>query len=191
MRRQASAAEVAREGSSRLFRLDPLRLPAPLIAPDHAADGGCREIGISRDGVELRRSIRRVSMRLKISFQEYTGIAVRVLAAGKSDPQIYLTLDHRDEALSVQLGVFGNSADTAIAARQWSRFTGRPIWIADSDGRLRMPAAARKREGSRPRRKRSTALRNRRTTIRLRYARSSRFMEERAHLGEREIIART
>ncbi len=191
MRRQASAAEVAREGSSRLFRLDPLRLPAPLIAPDQAADGGCREIDISRDGVELRRSIRRVSMRLKISFQEYTGIAVRVLAAGASDPQIYLTLDHRDEALSVQLGVFGDSADTAIAARQWSRFTGRPILIADSEGRLRMPAAARKREGSHPRRKRSTALRNRRTTIRLRYARSSRFMEERAHLGEREIIART
>jgi hypothetical protein len=190
LRRQASAAEVAREGSSRLFRLDPLRLPAPLIAPDQAADGGCREVGISRDGVELRRSIRRVSMRLKISFQEYTGIAVRVLAAGGREPQIYLTLDHRDEALSVQLGIFAGSAETAIAARQWSRFTGRPILIADRDGRLRMPAAARKREGARPRRKRSTALRNRRTFIRARYDRSSRFIEQKIHCGEREVIAR-
>ena len=161
------------------------------MAPDPAADGACREIGISRGGVELRRSIRRVNMRLQISFQEYSGIAVRVLATGGSDPKIYLTLDHRDEALSVLLGVFDDSVEAALCARKWSRFAGRPVLIADCDGHLRSPSVSRKREGSRPRRKRSTALRNRRTTIRLRYARSSRFLEARAHLGEREIIART
>jgi hypothetical protein len=190
LRRQASAAEVAREGSSRLFRLDPLRLPDTLTASDPAADGGCREIGISRNGVELRRSIRRVSMRLKISFQEYSGIAVRVLATGGSEPKIYLTLDHRDEALSVLLGIFGGSAEAAIAARQWSRFTGRPILIADGEGRLRSPAVVRKRDGARPRRKRRSALRNRRITIRARFQRSSVFVEKKNHPGEREIIAR-
>jgi hypothetical protein len=190
LRRQASAAEVAREGSSRLFRLDPLRLPDTLTASDPAADGGCREIGISRGGVELRRSIRRVSMRLKIPFHEYSGIAVRVLSAG-GEPQIYLTLDHRDEALSVLLGILGDSAETAIAARQWSRFTGRPVLIADASGRLCSPAVVRKRDGARPRRKRRSALKNRRTTIRLRFARSSQRAEQKIYSSEREIIART
>jgi hypothetical protein len=191
LRRQASAAEIAREGSSRLFRLDPLRLPGSLTASDATADGGCREVAISRDGVEVRRSIRRVNMRVKIAFQEYTGIAVRVLALGGHDPQIYLTLDHRDEALSVLLGVFEDSVDAAIVARQWSRLTARPVLIADGDGRLRPPATARKSGGVRPRRKRRSGLRNRRVTVRARYQRSSRFTEQKIHQDEREIIARS
>jgi hypothetical protein len=190
LRRQASAAGIAEEGSSRPFRLDPFRLPDEFIARDPVADGGCRAIGISRDGIELRRSIRRVNMRLKISFNEYTGVAVRVLASAAGEPKIYLTLDHRDEGLSVLLGVFEDSVETAIVARQWSRFTGRPVLIADGEGRLRTPLAATKRDGVRPRRKRRSALRNRRSTMRLRFERASRLVETRCHLGEREIIAR-
>lgn len=190
MRRQASAAGIAEEGSSRLFRLDPFCLPDEFMASDPVADGGCRAIGISRDGVELRRSIRRVNMRLKIPFNEYAGIAARVLASAGGEPKIYLTLDHRDEALSVLLGVFEDSIETAIAARQWSRLTGRPVLIADGEGRLRTPLAATKRNGVRPRRKRRSALRNRRSTMRLRFERASRVAEKKLHLGEREIIAR-
>ena len=80
MRRQASAAGNAREGSGSLFGLDPLRLPVSFTAADPAADGGSREIGVSRDGIEFRRSVRGVQMRVQLPFSEFRGVAVRVLA---------------------------------------------------------------------------------------------------------------
>src|SRR5262245_13321539 len=103
LRRQASAAGIAREGSSPMFGLDPLRLPVSITAADPAADSGSREICVSRDGIELKRTVRGVHMRMQLPFSEYEGIAVRVLALGEGDPMIFLSLEHRDDALSVLL----------------------------------------------------------------------------------------
>ena len=190
LRRQASAAGIAREGSSPLFRLDPLRLPMSFTAADPAADGGSREIGVTRNGIEFRRSVSGVQMRVHLPFSEFQGIAVRVLAPGGSEPVIFLSLEHGDDALSVLLQATENSDECAEDARKWSRVTGRPILIADEDGRLRNPAAVRNRAPASPRRKRRSALRNRRTAIRLRSQRTNRLIEESIYSGEREIIAR-
>jgi Family of unknown function (DUF6101) len=191
LRRQASAAGVAREGSSPLFGLDPLRLPASFTQTDPAADGGSREIGISRDGIELRRTVRGVHMRVQLPFSEYEGVAVRVIAIGEGDPMIFLSLEHRDDALSVLLQASEDSEESAIIARRWSRLTGRPILIAGADGRLRSPASARQRSANHPRRKRRSALRYRRTAIRHRSQRSARAILQTIYSGEREIIARS
>jgi hypothetical protein len=190
LRRQASAAGIAREGSGLLFGLDPLRLPVSFIAADPAADGGRREIGVTRDGIELKRSVRGVQMRMQLPFSEFQGIAVRVLAPGGCDPMIFLSLEHSDDALSVLLQATEDSDESADAARKWSRVTGRPILIAGEDGRLRNPASVGNRETGAPRRKRRSALRNRRTAIRLRSERAACPIEKNTHSGEREIIAR-
>jgi hypothetical protein len=190
LRRQASAAGIAREGSSPLFGLDPLRLPVSITAADPAADGGSREIGISRNGIEFHRSVCGVQMRVQLPFSEFKGIAVRVLAHGAGQPMIFLSLEHGDDALSVLLQATEDSDDCAEAARKWSRVTRRPILIADSDGRLRNPASISSSKTEHPRRKRRSALRNRRTVIRLRSQRASRSIEKSIYLGEREIIAR-
>jgi len=190
LRRQASAAGIAREGSSHLFRLDPLRLPVSTTAPDPAADGGSREIGISRDGVELRRSVRGMQMRVQLSFAEFTGISVRVVALGAGDPVIFLSLEHNDDALSVLLQASEDSDDSAESARRWSRLTGCPLLIADSEGRLRNPASVRSGKVASPRRKRRSALRNRRTVFRLRAERVNRSIDPAVYTEEREIIAR-
>jgi hypothetical protein len=190
LRRQASAAGIAREGSSPLFGLDPLRLPASFSAADPAADGGSREIGVSREGIEFRRSVRGVQMRVQLPFSEFEGIAVRVLAPGGGTPMIFLSLEHRDDALSVLLLASEDSEETASSARKWNRLTGRPILVADSDGRLRNPATVRNRVSGNSRRKRRTALRNRRTAVRLRSQRANRSIDKVVHKAEREIIAR-
>jgi len=190
LRRQASAAGIAREGSSLLLRLDPLRLPVSTTAPDPAADGGSREIGISRDGVEFRRSVRGVQMRVQLPFAEFKGISVRVVALGAGDPVIFLSLEHNDDALSVLLLASEDSDDSAEAARKWSRLTGCPLLIADSEGRLRNPASVRSGQDASPRRKRRSALRNRRTVFRLRAERVNRSIDTAVYSEEREIIAR-
>jgi hypothetical protein len=190
LRRQASAAGIAREGSSHLFRLDPLRLPVSITASDPAADGGSREIGISREGIEFRRSVRGVQMRVQLPFSEYEGVAVRVLAPGGGEPVIFLSLEHRDDALSVLLQASEDSDECAASARKWSRITGRPILIAGADGRLRNPAAGGSRAVHHPRRKRRTALRHRRTAFRVRSQRAASPITRNVHAGEREIIAR-
>ena len=190
MRRQASAAGIAREGSGPLFGLDPLRLPVVFTASDPTADGGRREIGLSREGVEFRRSVRGVQMRVQLPFSEFQGVAVRVLAPGGGEPVIFVSLEHRDEALSVLLQASADSDACAAAARQWSRITGRPILIAGHDGRLRNPAALRSRETAHARRRRRSALRGRRTATRLRSERAARPIAQRVHGDEREIIAR-
>jgi hypothetical protein len=190
LRRQASAAGIAREGSSPLFGLDPLRLPDSITAADPAADGGTREISVSRDGVEFRRSVRGVQMRVQLPFNEFEGIAVRVVAPGGSEPMIFLSLEHRDDALSILLQAGEDSDECASSARQWSRITGRSILVAGADGRLRNPAAVRHRVAQNPRRKRRSALRNRRSMVRLRSQRASQPIGKNVYEGEREIIAR-
>jgi hypothetical protein len=190
LRRQASAAGIAREGSGPLFGLDPLRLPVSITAADPAADGGRREIRVSRDGIEFRRSVRGVQMRVQLPFSEFQGIAVRVLAPGGGTPMIFLSLEHSDDALSVLLQATEDSDESAEAARKWSRVTGCPILIAGEDGRLRNPASVKSRTSGNARRKRRSALRNRRTVVRLRSQRAARSIEENVYCGEREIIAR-
>lgn len=190
MRRQASAAGAARDGSGLLFRLDPLRLPLSLSAADPFADGGSRRIEITREGVGFCRSIRGVQMRVKLPFSEFDGVAVRVLAPGGMDPVIFLSLEHGDEDLSVLLQASEDSDECAAAARQWSRVTGRPILIAGPDGRLCNPAALRKAAETKARRKRHGALRNRRSAVRQRQLRAAKAIAETSHEGEREIIAR-
>lgn len=190
MRRQAIAADGARDGSSRLFRLDPLSLPVSYVADDDAADGGTRTVELRRNGVEVRRVVRGVSMRLKLPLEEYLGIAVRVVSDGQRDPLIYIALEHRDAALSALLQISVDSCEAAIDARKWSRTFQKPILIAGKDGRLRNPASVRRSPKSLGRRRRRSALRNRRATI---HARRKANRSDRAatiHSGEREIIAR-
>ncbi len=103
---------------------------------------------------------------------------------------IFLSLEHNDDALSVLLQASEDSDDSAESARRWSRLTGCPLLIADSEGRLRNPASVRSGKVASPRRKRRSALRNRRTVFRLRAERVNRSIDPAVYSEEREIIAR-
>lgn len=190
LRCQTSASGIAQNGSSQLFGLDPLRLPVSFTAADPSADGGTREISISSEGVEFRRSVRGVEMRVKLPFAEFEGLAVRVLAVGGGEPVIFLALEHRDDALSVLLLACEDSDEMAAYARRWHHATGRPILVAGSDGKLHNPATMRIRAKHNPRRRRHSALRNRRSIVRFRSLRTNRLIYTEIYSDEREIIAR-
>lgn len=160
------------------------------MAADPAADGGSRRIEISRDGIEFSRAIRGVPMRVKLPFSEFDGIAVRVLAPGGMEPVIFLSLEHKDDDLSVLLQASEDSDECAATARHWSRVTGKPILVAGPDGRLQNPANMRKAAATHVRRKRHGALRNRRSMVRSRQQRAASGIADALHDGEREIIAR-
>ncbi len=191
MRRQASATGDARDGSSPFFGLDPLRLPLTITAADPAADEGHREIAVSADGIEFRRSLRGEPTRARLRYGEFKGLAVRVIAPGACEPMIFLSLEHEDDSLSVLLYATENSDECAEAARKWSRITGCPILIADGEGRLRNPASLKPRIEINPRRKRRSVLRFRRSAVRARSQRANLSIESTIYSGEREIIARS
>jgi hypothetical protein len=190
LRRQASAAGFAREGSSPSTGLDPLRLPALILAHDDTADGGIREVLLSREHVEVRRSVGGIPMRVRLPVSDFAGIAVRVCLASGSEPQIFLALEHRDEGLRVVLHACADAADAAIAGRRWSRYFAKPVLIAGADGRLRLPGAWRERGTTSARRRKHAAVRNRHSAYRERCLRVTGKRPEQLYCGEREIVAR-
>lgn len=190
MRRQACAADFAREGSSPSNGLDPLRLPALILAHDDTADGGIREVLLSREHVEVRRAVCGIPMRVRLPVTDFAGIAVRVCLAPDSEPEIYLALEHRDEGLRVVLQCCADAAAAAIAGRRWSRYFAKPILIAGADGRLRLPGTWRRRGGTQARRRKYGLVRNRHSSYRERCARVTSARPEQRYLDEREIVAR-
>jgi len=190
LRRQASAAGFAREGSSPSNGLDPLRLPALILAHDDTADGGIREVLLSREHVEVRRTVGGIPMRVRLPVTDFAGISVRVCLAPDAEPEIYLALEHRDEGLRVVLQCCADATAAAIAGRRWSRFFARPILIAGADGRLRLPGTWRRRGATNARRHKHGLFRDRHSNYRRRCARVTSTRPDQRYLGEREIVAR-
>jgi hypothetical protein len=180
-------------GSSRVLRLDPMRLPAHFEAMDAGADGGRRSVELSAERVVLRRHVGGMRMALNVPLDLFIGVAVHVVpGAGHLPPAVAVALEHPDPALSVPLYVDTDSADIAAEWRLWSQALDLPMIVPEGEGfravvqRLGRVAT----KDSVARRRRRSAHRLRRPAFLTRRKTGQPGLADLVHQDEREIIAR-
>ncbi len=191
-----SAGRAMPAGSSRRLRLDPCALPVRFATSDARADERLRLVDLDRERVVVHRAVRGIRMRVSAKVSEFLGVAIRVIPPGDgSDVAIAVTLEHRDQGLSVPLLVASDGDnDVAVEWQRWARVLGLPLLIADGGGAFRDAferiGAVRVRAAV-PRRRPRALLRRRRPSILLRRKPGRSPAAPRIHRGEREIIARS
>jgi hypothetical protein len=181
-------------GSSRDERLDPFTLPVRFTARDKAADEQVRYVELTRERVVVRRAVRGVKMTINLPVTAYLGLALRMEPpAGETPGAVSIVLEHRDQALSLPLYRAANGNDIVAEWQSWARVLQLPLLVAEADGRLReafdrigtLRVAAPNR-----RRRRRSAIRQRRPSILLRRKVGRSIDRAVVHRDEREIIAR-
>jgi len=180
-------------GSGRALRLDPFGLPVRFSASDAAADGRSREVELHRERVVLRRSLHGMRMALNMPLAAYDGISLQLVPGhGGADDMLAVVLEHSDPALTLPLFLTSRPDEALAEWRAWSQLLNVPLLLVDQSaqpghmghmGHLRV-------ERPRPRRRRRSALKNRRPLILLRRGRGKITRATPIHRGEREIIAR-
>jgi hypothetical protein len=182
-------------GSGRALRLDPFGLPVRFSANDAAADGRVRDVELHRERVVLRRSLDGMRMALNMPVAAFDGISLQLLPGdGGGDDTLAVVLEHRDPCLTLPLFLTPHADEALAEWRAWSQLLGLPLLLAGENagasnvclgqiGPMRI-------ERPRPRRRRRSALKNRRPLILLRRSRGKITRATPVHRGEREIIAR-
>ncbi len=167
-------------------RLDGSVPEAAWALPDARADGGRRDVLLSRERVRIDRTLRGVAMRVAVPVTGYSGVCLSLKQAGSQEPIFAVDLMHRDADLSVTLAETHDEGEAWSAWRSWSRFLGRPALVARNDGPepSRMACVA----GPAVATKRRVRRRRRPTLVSRRYARPDAVAT--VH-RERELIART
>lgn len=159
-------------GSSRAMRLDPFSLPLSFAASDAAADGQVRQVELFHQRVVVRRSVAGVRMAVNMPLSAFAGVCMRLLPGiDGGEPSVAVVLEHKDPGLSLTLFVATDGDDVIAEWRSWSQVLGLPQLIDDEEGGWREPFARLGRvliERVRPRRRRHSALKNRRPTMPLR-----------------------
>lgn len=179
-------------GSSRVMRLDPFSLPARFSAIDAAADERVRHVELYRERVVVRRSLGGMRMALNMPVSAFSGIAIKV-RSGEGEASVAVVLEHKDPSLALQLFVSGEADEAFAEWRAWANVLGLPLLVAEDDGVLREPFARMggvRIDAVRPRRRRRSALKRRRSTMSLRRPCGKLTETAPVHRGEREIIAR-
>jgi hypothetical protein len=129
-------------GSSRALRLDPLALPVRYRAADAGADERMRVVELDRERVTLRRSVRGVPMKVSVPVSAFLGVAMRMVPPDAAAPAtVTVTLEHRDQGLTVPLFAAPDSTDLIAEWRMWARVFGLPLLVAGEDGKLHEPFA--------------------------------------------------
>ena len=181
-------------GSGRALRLDPFALPVRYAARDGGADGEVRQVELDRDRVVMRRAVSGIRMNVGVPVAEFRGVTMRMLPAdGEQPAAVSVTLDHRDDGLSVPLFLAFDSDDALAIWKSWGNVLGLPLLVAEDDGALREPVESMgevELGSPMPRRKRRAAIRQRRPSILMRRKPGRASAEPSMHRGEREIIAR-
>src|SRR4051812_25372745 len=176
-------------GSSRVLRLDPFALPVRFSASDASADGRLRHVELTRERVVLRRAVAGIRMAVSLPVSAYRGVSIRMLGP---DAGVAVVLEHRDQALALQLYVALDGNEVAAEWRTWGEVLGVPLLITDQEGALQEPFArigALRSKAPTLRRRRRNAIKRRRPTILMR-RKITRLSAPQTYRGEREIIAR-
>jgi hypothetical protein len=145
--------------------------------------------------VVVRRAVRGIPMRLSLKVREFLGVAIHVIPPDATQQgAVAVTLEHRDQSLSVPLCVAADDGDDVVADWQrWARVLGLPLLIPDGEGSFREPferiGAVRVRAPTRRRRSRNVLWRRRPSILRRRKPGHA-VPDPRVHRDEREIIAR-
>ena len=170
------------------MRLDPYALPVRYHASDARADGATRMVELYSDRVLVERTVRGISMRLKVPVAGFLGVSVRRVAEGPE--AVAVTLEHRDPGLSIPLA---RSAQEDVVAewRRWAGALARPLLVAGPDGALYAVSesiGALMVRAANTRRRRRTSMKRRGARYAARRA-TPRVATDIVHRGEREIIA--
>jgi hypothetical protein len=122
----------------------------------------------------------------------FAGVALRVMAGEGGADGVAVVLAHKDPSLALPLFVTREAEEALAEWRTWSHVLGLPLLVED-EGALREPFARLGQlriERPRPRRRRRSAMKNRRPSILLRRMIVRLSGATRIHRGEHEIIAR-
>jgi hypothetical protein len=143
------------------------------VVEDAIADAGTRIVDITREHVVLRRALQGMKMAIRLPLSGYLGVTLRIEPPSIRNGAIEIALEHRDPALSVPLYRGGDGWDVIADWRSWGGVLGRPLLLAEADGRLReavarigalrvgRPAWRRRRRGAISRRRPAILLRRR------------------------------
>jgi hypothetical protein len=181
-------------GSRRDSRLDPFTLPVRFAVRDKAADEHVRYVELTRERVVVRRAVRGIKMAVNLPVAAYLGVALRMEPPEGGTPgAVAIVLEHRDHALSLPLFRADDGIDIVAEWQSWARVLRMPLLVADPDGRLREAfdrIGAIRVATPAPRRRRRSAIRQRRPSILLRRKVGRSLAGAAVHRDEREIIAR-
>jgi hypothetical protein len=132
-------------------------------------------------------------MKVGVPLREFRGVVLRTLPPEGHEPAaVSVTLEHRDDALTVPLYVAAEGDDAMAEWKSWSRVLGVPLLVDDGEGALREPFRRIGRIGigsPAPRRRRRAAIKWRRPSILMRRKPGRPQAAPTVH-REREIIAR-
>jgi hypothetical protein len=179
-------------GSSRAQRLDPFALPVRFSTVDDAADDRTREVELHRERVIVRRAVSGMRMALNLPITAFSGVGLTVVTLD-GRVAVAVMLAHHDGTLNLPLHLAAEPEDAVAAWQNWADVLGLPLLIRDERGVWRAPSA---RLGAlhvgrpRPRRRRRSALCQRRPSILMRRLPGRLSAATPVHRGEREIIAR-
>jgi hypothetical protein len=169
-------------------------LPIRFAATDKAADDRVRLVELSQERVVLRRAVHGIKMAVNVPVAAYLGVAVRIEPPADDTPgTVSIVLEHRDPGLSLPLFCAADGVDIVAEWQSWARVLGKPMLVAEADGRLREPfdrVGALIVAAPMARRRRRSAIKNRRPTQPLRRAACVMPATPVIHHDEREIIAR-
>jgi hypothetical protein len=125
------------------------------VQRDARADGGRREVRVTRSDILIARRLRGVSMMISVPVAAYRGVALAVEAAGASGAAAYrLSLAHADPELDVVLCETRDSGAAAADWKYWARFLDLPRLAAENGetwpipGAKEKPVFARRRNGT-------------------------------------------
>jgi hypothetical protein len=150
-----------------------------------------RDVELYRERVVVRRRVRGIPMALNVPVADFLGVALRVIPVDGKAEAVCLTLEHPDPGLSIPLYNSADGDDVVAEWQSWAQALQRPLLVADNSGALHELFArlGQVRLGkTAPRRRRQTAMKGRRPSIRWRRHRG--MATSSMHRGEREIIAR-
>jgi hypothetical protein len=161
---------------------------------DKAADEHIRYVELTRERVVVRRAVRGVKMAVNLPLTAYLGVALRMQPPeGSTAGAVSVVLEHRDHGLSLPLFCASDGTDIVAEWQSWARVLRLPLLVAEADGRLRDAfdrIGAIRVASPIGRRRRRSAIRQRRPSILLRRKVGRSVADAVVHRDEREIIAR-
>ncbi len=100
---------------------------------DRRADGGSRQVSVSRKGVSIARRLGGVSMLIRVPVSSYKGVALDVEAVHTGIVAYRLALAHDDPDLDILLTETQDPTAAAAEWKYWSSFLALPR-LAAKDG---------------------------------------------------------
>ena len=103
-------------------------------APDARADGRRRTVLLSRERVEIARSVDGVFMRIALKPGAYRGVLLRVAGLDEAGFRYEIHLIHQDPEFNVALAQSYDQSEAQTAWSRWARFVGLPTLAERIEG---------------------------------------------------------